>query len=242
MGTSQSSRGPKGTSPIVPESIARGPLKPGDPKRFTQFRTAFGNFLGSGNEGDLRKALSHYASTASGGAAQAVNRLTPAIGAGTALYSLLSTGSTSGAGINLTDLNGRPCEEAIQTIAEALCQGSKDADKIRVALNDALAVALEGIEEFSDNAITQEVLNATMEYYLSEIIFLQIVNDSGEAWYRATSNQKTVDAEIELFELIKVVVEQSFETALTDGISTESIEKIQKQTVRDVWAAWRQYS
>ena len=67
MGTSASHPGSGSNSPLIPpwaDPINPLPSPPALPQRFRDFRTALGRFAATGNEGNLRNALRHFASTA----------------------------------------------------------------------------------------------------------------------------------------------------------------------------------
>ena len=60
MGTSQSSPGAGGKSPLVPpwaDDRPEQPLPNSPPQRFTKFRRDFGNFVETGNRSLLKSAL-----------------------------------------------------------------------------------------------------------------------------------------------------------------------------------------
>jgi hypothetical protein len=78
MGTSQSSIGPGGGSPLVPpwaDDQPQQPLTPPQERRFAPFRESLGNAVSNGNRADFRKAIGHYARKASGGSSSAARRL-----------------------------------------------------------------------------------------------------------------------------------------------------------------------
>lgn len=64
MGTSQSSKGPGGGSPLVPpwaDDQPQQPLPSPQERRFAPFRESLGNAVSNGNRADFRKAIGHYA-------------------------------------------------------------------------------------------------------------------------------------------------------------------------------------
>lgn len=78
MGTSQSSTGPGGGSPLVPpwaDDQPQQPLPPPQERRFAPFRESLGNAVSNGNRADFRKTIGHYARKASGGSSSAARRL-----------------------------------------------------------------------------------------------------------------------------------------------------------------------
>ncbi|MFQ2293699.1 hypothetical protein ACK323_19555 [Aeromonas enteropelogenes] len=249
MGTSQSSTGPGGGSPLLPPWADDQPQQPlplpqGD--RFRPYRTSLGRAVSSGNRDDFRKAIGHYARKASGGSSNAARRMGSATNAGAGLFSILAgvPAASGEASVDLGSLAGLPCELAISTITQALATGDGDSDKIRAAMNHALVEALDGVETFDPQCITDDVIVDTMIGYLAEIIFLQMVMDSDKAWNKANTPSQALRAETELRELIKVVVDKHMATKLTGkvrNVSRQQMVQIERQAIIDVWKEWETY-
>ena len=77
MGTSQSSVGPNGRSPLLPAWVddSQATTQTPDPQRLKELRQAIGRAVRGGGRDDVRKALGHYARKASGGKHTAVQKL-----------------------------------------------------------------------------------------------------------------------------------------------------------------------
>src|SRR3989338_3457165 len=114
MGTSQSSPGPGGGSPLVPpwaDDEPQNPIPEPQPLRFKSFRQSIGSFASSGDRGKLRRAVGHYARKASGGGGNATRRLGSVTQTGGGLFGVLS-GAPAIQGepsVDLNDLSGLPC-------------------------------------------------------------------------------------------------------------------------------------
>lgn len=249
MGTSQSSTGSGGGSPLVPPWADDQPQTPQpapEPNRFMGFRRSLGSFVSSGEQNDLQRSLGHYARKATGGGISAARRMGSVSKAGGSLFGALS-GIPAGSGeksVNLDNLSGLPCELAISAIINALTPEDGDSDKIRIAMNHALVEALDGVEIFDPQSITDDVIINTMISYLSESVFLQIVSDAGKAWNKSETPIQTMRAETELQELIKVVVDKHMAPQLTGNVrslSREQMVQIERQAVIDVWEEWEAY-
>lgn len=249
MGTSQSSTGPGGGSPLVPawaDDQPQQPLPLPEAGRFAPFRKSLGSAVSSGNRDDFRKAVGHYARKASGGGGSAARRMGSVTQAGAGLFGLLAglpagTGETS---IDLGSLAGLPCELAIASISQALTTEDGDSEKIRAAMNHALVEALDGVETFDPQCISDEVIVNVMIGYLSESIFLQMVMDSDKAWNKAETSVQAIRAETELRELIKVVVDKNMAPKLASNvraISRKQMAQIERQAIIDAWAEWEAY-
>lgn len=249
MGTSQSSTGPGGTSPLVPPWADDQPRQPQEEpanQRFTPFRRSLGSFVSSGDQSKLQRAVGQYARKASGGSGSAVRRMGNVTKAGGGLFGTLS-GMPPGPGessVDLASLSGLPCELAISAITSAVSTDSGDSDKIRTAMNHALAEALEGVEIFDHQSITDDVIVDTMIIYIAESIFLQMVMDSNKAWNRADSPAEAIHAETELRELIKVVVDKHMAPKLSGSLrlfSKEQMIQVERQAITDAWQEWEAY-
>lgn len=246
MGTSQSSTGPGGSSPLVPPWADDQPQQPQtapQPARFMAFRQSLGKFVSGGDRNDLKSAVGHYARKSSGGGASAARRMGSVTKAGAGLFGALSgmapvPGEYS---VDLGKLSGLPCEVAISAISQALATEDGDSDKIRAAMNHALVEALDGVETFDPKCITDDVIIDTMIGYLAESIFLQIVMDSDKAWNKADTPAQAMRAETELRELIKVVVDRHMAPKLAENvknISRQQMVQIEREAIIDSWKEW----
>ena len=248
MGTSQSSPGPGGKSPLVPPWADDSPeeaVSDAENRRYASYRGALGKAVSNGSTSDLKKAVGHYAKTSSGGSASAVRRLGSTTRAGSQLFGLLTSGNSTGASaIDLDSLNGLPADIAISKITQSLIPEDGDSEKVRSAMNQALSEALEGIEIFDSQSITDEIIVNTMINYLSEIIFSQMIMDSRNAFNKTESPTQVIYTENALHELINVIVDQHMADRLSDSIRSitqDQFKEIQRQTIIDVWTEWESY-
>ena len=252
MGTSQSNPGPGGSSPLVPPWADDQPDQPvpaPDPQRFRSFRQSLGSFVKSGNADDLHRALSSYATKSSGGSSTASRRLGSVNQVGADLYSLLSgAGAPVAPGtpgspqvIDLGSLTGQSCDVAIAALVEALTPENGDSEKIRVAMNNALIEALDGVEIFDPAVITDEIIVNTMISFLAECVFLQIVADGGDAWKKAESSGRETAASEDLWELIKVVVDKYMAPKFSQNVRTLTKSEyitLERAVIGEVWSEW----
>ncbi len=253
MGTSQSSPGPGGGSPLVPPWADNQPQQPSGqpqqpsstmaPARFKAFRQSMGRFITSGDQSELRSALGHYARKSTGGGRTAVRRLGKVIGAGGSLYDTL-VGIEPREGepqrlIDLSKLAGQPCDSAIEAIVQSLSLAGGDSDRIRISMNHALANALDGMGSFDGDAITDDIVIDTMINYVGDSIFQQIVLDGGSAWEKAESPRQSIRAEEELRELIAVIVDSKmapmFEASSVRQLTSRQVIVLQEEAIQSVW-------
>ena len=246
MGTSQSSVGPNGRSPLLPSWVDnnQAQLQPPDPQRLKGLRQAIGRAVRGGGRDDVRKALGHYARKASGGKHTAVQKLGKITQAGSDLFGIFSGGRQQQYSVNLHSLNGQPCEQVINQITELLAGHHGDSDKIRSAMNIALSEALEGMTTFDENSISVEVIAKMMICYLTESIFLQIAHDAGKAWKKGDNPVQIAEAENDLRQLIREVVDVKLAPKFTDDVcqlTIEQMQEIQNQAILEIWEEWEDY-
>jgi hypothetical protein len=256
MGTSTSSRGPGSKSPLVPpwaDEDGQGPGPEPPPDRFRAFRTSLGKFVsgggGRGGTDELRRALGHYASTATGGRAVGPRRFGSMARSGGALFGTLSAlrdgrDAIAEAGVDLSGLNGQNTDVAIEAIVNALTPGDGDADRIRVAMTEALSECLEGLSEFDFAHITDEMLVRVMLAYMRDCVFEQIVLDSRDAFAKAAAAGRVEQAERELHELVAATTDKHMRPLLSGNVRTLSgrhVEAVQTRALAEVWAEWEAY-
>ena len=251
MGTSTSSKGPHSTSPLVPswaDNDGQGPGNNQLEQRFRGFRATLGQAasVGGGNTSDLKKALGHYAKSATGGKSNGARRFSSMIGAGGSLFDTLRS-LQSGAdtnSLNISDLQGQPVDVVIDKIIDSLIQVNGDSERIRAAMNEALAEALDGFATFDFSKITDDIIVDMMINYLTQCIFEQIILDSKTALDKADTQEKGKKLKSNLLELIKTSVDLNFGNHLGQNINTlnkQDIETIQKNAIQDIWGEWEDY-
>lgn len=251
MGTSTSSKGPDGKSPLVPSWADNDGQGPGNnllDQRFSGFRAALGQAASSGgtNTSDLKKALGRYAKNATGGKSNGARRFSTMIGAGGSLYDTLKSlqSGSDTTSLNISDLQGQPVDIVIDKIINSIIDVNGDSERIRAALNEALAESLDGFTSFDFSSITDEVIIEMMMNYLTQCIFEQIILDSRTALDKADTPEKAESLESSLLELIKASVDINFGSHLTMGISSinkHDIETVQQNAIQDIWAEWEDY-
>lgn len=253
MGTSSSSRGPGSNSPLVPpwaDTEPNAPLPQPERQRFREFRTQLGQFVSSGGSDDakLRSALNNYAQRATGGRAIGPRRFGAMANTGGALFGVMAAlrdgQNPNLPGLDLDTLNGQPTQVVIGMLVQALVPVNGDAERIRVALNDALSEALVGLEEFDFNHITDNIIADMMISYETECIFQQVIMDSRDAFAKATDAGKVDRAEKAMRSLIRAAVDKHLAPLLGGNVRTlnsRMVRDIQLHAIRDIWAEWEEY-
>lgn len=249
MGTSTSSKGPGSKSPLVPswaDNDGQGPGNNQLEQRFRGFRAALGHAASAGGGNDLKKALGHYAKSATGGKSNGARRFSSMIGAGGSLFDTLrslQSGSDTNF-LNISDLQGEPVDVVIDKIINSIIDVNGDSERIRAAMNEALAEALDGFSTFDFSKITDDIIVDMMINYLTQCIFEQIILDSKTALDKAETPEKAEKLESSLLELIKTSVDLNFGNHLGQNINTftkQDIETIQKNAIQDIWGEWEDY-
>ncbi len=232
MGTSQSKRDAGGGRPIVPSWAAQDPAPTGPvaapaggapppaaatavapTARYTGYRRALGQFARSGNQGDARRAAGHWARTSAGGARAGAARISRAARSGGAALSSFSAaigGQAPPAGVSLDvrSLAGLPAQAAIDRIVDAFCPpGILDEDLARMAMGEALAVALEGADTFDPASLDAHAVQVAALAFAAELVFLQLAGDAGQALANAPSTVSAVQRETELRSLVREVAD-----------------------------------
>lgn len=258
MGTSSKHPGSNDRSPLVPPHADAEPDKPlpdPPPKRFQQFRRNMGDYVKSGDKKDLSKGLKNYAGKATGGADVGPRRFGTAIAAGGALLGVLSA---LGSGNEFSDtieqsfeqdddrvskINeavGQPIDHAIQILSDALAPSGEESDKVREALVCALSESLQGEEEtFDPSSLDEEVYTQTIIHFLAEIIFIDIYNESGEAFEKAEAEGTLDQREEEVRETIKIAVDNHLSSYLEEELSSlslDDIKDVQLSALKDVFS------
>lgn len=214
MGTSSAFGGQSGGSPLVPSWLDDGgappaapdvpqgvpapdalptpPTRPpipivADPARFSAARNNFSRFAGSDGRDrrSLGRAVSHYVSSASGGARTAAARMGSARGAGSRLLGFLSDAVARGATealrtLNLGALAGRPIEEIFIGLSDYVCPdgGSIDEGIAREAFIETITdLAGAGITDL--DGLTADQMQTVFELYATNAIEARLCNDIG---------------------------------------------------------------
>ncbi len=250
MGTSSSSRGSGKHQPLVPPGTDDEPgerLPEAPPKRFRAFRTAFGKFLREGDGVDLRRALGHYARTSTGGRAVGPRRYGSVYAAGGNLYDALASLGGRGVdaapgGLNREELTGQPLDVVCQRIAQALAPDGADADRIRISIDEAMLEVL-GEGEFDPDRLDGETVHRIVAEYLSQCIFQDIVEEVGGSWANSPDASRTPEAEAQLLELIRVVVDRELGARMPLGAALDGagVSRLMRATVDEVWREWEAY-
>ncbi len=251
MGTSTSSKGPNGKTPLGPSwaNEGGGSIACGIDNTLGEFRGYLGKAANkpSGPSGtNLRKAIGHYAKNATGGKKVGPQRYQKLIATGGGLFDLFQNIQAGNDYLNLkiSDLNGKPIDIVIDQIIENLLVIDGDSERIRASLNQSLAECLDGIDEFDFNQISSDMIIDLMLNYTEQYLFQQIVLDSRAAFDKADTPENVASLEQDLRSLINSSVDKHMSKQLKNGansLTRKDIENIQMKALEDIWGEWEDY-
>lgn len=216
------------------------------PNRLTGARRAFGNYAKSGGaSSNLRGSLKKF-SKSSGGGSGTSRRLASGITAGSGLLGIMQGGNVrvNDRTLSVSDLNGLSTDQAIDRISEHLTPENGDADSVRLALDFALAEVLPEEDTFDESMFTDEVVQEAISCYLTDLIFQEVVNGMGKAWFHAEHPSKHHRMEEELRDLVKVITQSKLEKVMhdnADSISQENITKVQIDAISQTVDEWENF-
>jgi len=156
-----------------------------EPRRFAGFRAAMRRFAGSGDRNEARTALGRWAQKSVGGGSAGARRTARAArsgGAALAGIARAGAGQPPEAGaLDIRTLAGQPVEVAVGAIIDAFMPpGILDEMAARLAMEQALAVALGSADTFDPAAIDANAVRVATLAFISELVFVQVAGDAGK--------------------------------------------------------------
>jgi hypothetical protein len=110
--------------------------------------------------------------------------------------------------LDIRTLAGLPIDVTIERIVDAFCPpGILDEDVARLAIGEALALALSGADTFEPNAIDENVVRVATLTFVGELVFVQVAGDAGRALAAARNPTEAVQREADLRSLIREVTD-----------------------------------
>lgn len=203
---------PNGVAPAGPAAPPRPPIPPAAaPTRFAAARNNFSRFAESGghDRASLGRAVSHYVSTASGGARTAAARMGASRGAGSRLLGFLSDAVARGArealrALNLETLAGSPIEHIFIGLADYVCPdgGTVDEGIAREAFIETIAdLAAAGVVDL--DGLTADQMQTVFELYATNAIEARLCNDIGAKTITLPRNAREIsDVQAQLHDFI----------------------------------------
>lgn len=227
----------------IPGSVPNIP----SPNRLTGARRAFGDYAKSGGDSsNLKGSLKRY-SRSSGGGSGVSRRLASGITAGSGLLGMMQGDSVryNDRTLSLSELNGLTTDQAIDRISDHLTPDNGDSESVRLAIDFALAEVLPDEEKFDESMFTDDVVTEAISCYLTDLIFQDVVDGMGKAWFHAEHPSKHHKMEEELRDLIKVITQSKVEKITSDNgghLSQANITKIQIDAISQTIDEWESFN
>lgn len=256
MGTSSNHGGSKPGSGLIPphaDATPGAPIPPPMPDRFRRFRLSMGGFVRSGAAQDRDRALGRYAREASGGSSVGFRKFGAAARAGGAAIAALAGAAQAGGGSlpaqtavqrSVSEALGKPIDVAAQILAQAMAPDSESRDRIVVAFEEAVCIALEGEDTFEAALITDDFLGSVMLEYITEIVFQDVWIEAGDATNSAVSHTQLATRENSLRQTVRAMVDAEIAVLPANqlnSMSSDSLSALQLNIVRSVLAIWEGY-
>lgn len=83
-------------------------------------------------------------------------------------------------------------------------------------------------DRFDPGAMTSEQIIEVLVDYLARILFHQVTEDAASTWNRSPSGARTIEAENELFDLIKIAMDRYLAPRLVDGVGRLSKTEVER--------------
>jgi hypothetical protein len=256
MGTSQNHGGSKPGSGLIPphaDATPDAPVPEPMPDRFRRFRLSMGSFVNSGSAKDRDRALGRYVREASGGANVGYRKFGAAARAGGAGVAALGSLADAATGQppqtpeqrSLREALGKPADVAAQILAQLIAPDNESRDRIMVAFEEAVCVALEGEATLEADAITDDFLSSVLLEYLAEVIFQDVWIEAGNATDAAVSHVQLTERENSMRQTVRAAVDAEIAAIGAPQLSTMSpaqISALQLTIVRAVLGIWESYA
>jgi hypothetical protein len=157
-----------------------------EPRRFAGFRSGLSRFAGSGDRDDARTALGHWARKSVGGGSAGSRRTARAARSGGAVLADLARAAADqppeAGALDIRTLTGQPIEAAVGAIIDAFMPpGILDEMAARLAMEQALAVALGSTGTFDPASIDSNAVRIATLAFVGELVFVQVAGDAGRS-------------------------------------------------------------
>jgi hypothetical protein len=260
MGTSTSSGGPKGGSPLDPPWLddipsgtgvgappgasppRAGPPGAAQPGRYRGARRELRRYIATGDRGSLGRALGNYSRSGSGGAAAAASRMRASTRAGAELFSMLSAASSRSTPaisqwVDALRNSGATADDVANAIVQELSPPGGSADE--ESLRDSMAVALSELMQANPGidllSLGQDDIWALMDFFLAAEVANRVCFDIGQALERANVEPVVaVQREREMREFIKSEVKAALRDlhAANPNPSRAQMENLMQEAVK----------
>ncbi|MGA3266506.1 MAG: Qat anti-phage system associated protein QatB [Verrucomicrobiota bacterium] len=192
--------------------------------RFRTSRSNFNTFAESRDRGSLKRSLSSYVRTGTGGGRRAARRMGAAIPSVRRAISFVQ--DVANAGINqalshlgLGNLVGQPAEQALAVLTDVFCPegGPIDQGIAREAWDEAV-LGLTEIDITDITEVTAEQWQAVVTDFIAKTIEFKVINDVGAKGISLPQDVQAIDQlQSDLHELIQGAVDDAIGDRLNVG-------------------------
>lgn len=266
MGTSSSSKGPKGgvsfdppwldisvsaidgSSVPIPDSDAEMPLV-APANRFTSARRSFSSYMRSGRPASFRKAMGSYVRHGLGGVSRAARRMRFVTAVGARTFSLFTESQNVGQlNTQIRALLASPhtTRDVISAIVNCVVptSGSVDEETCRNAMAEALSDLLLENSTIDLLNLSEEDVWYLLELFTGKAIVRQVRLDIGQTLESdALSIEERIRREEEIERFTQAVVSASFHKVRqqTSNISQHDITNIIHEAIKTTFAVFGKY-
>lgn len=203
----------------------RPPLQPPEnPNRFTSARRSFNEAARTGDRGSLRRALSSYVRTGTGGSRAATRRMGGAVRAASRVAGFVQDVRERGVGpalvsLGMASLLGQPAEAALASLTDVFCPagGPLDPAIARDAWDEAvLTLAEQGIADITQ--VTPEQWEVLLAEFITNSVEARVINDIGPKGISLPQDVHAIDQlQADLQEVIRGAVDDAIGGRLDGG-------------------------
>jgi hypothetical protein len=233
--------------PSVAQPVQRPTIEPPPlPARFRGARRNFSSFAASAgaDRGALRRAVSDYVRSGTRGSANATRRMGSSRAAAGNLLAVFRGLQRDGVEqtlrrLNLDNLIGRPAEEVLAGLSDAICRdgGSIDEGIARDAWLETVAdLDRLGIDDV--NTLTPEQIREFFLAFVAHAVETRLFQDIGAKGLRMAQDLASIEAfEAQFRDYIRRSVRDSFASDLAPlaNLSDQQISEIVDRTYREAW-------
>ena len=218
--------------------------------RFRATRMNLGSFSRGGESDALKRGLGHYSRSGLGGSRQATNRMARTAQNSGILYSALNALAGRGSApselrVDLAQLRGRPAQEIVDHIAEAISpsDGSLDAEANRESISQALRELIASSPNIDLSSLTEDQIVAVVESYISYDIFHRVELDVGKAVFANTDPATAMQRLDQMFSYIKQCVSAAMQKLEAFGktLTHNEASRIARSIIAETFNVFEEY-
>lgn len=218
--------------------------------RFRAARMNLGSFSRDGSTDALKRGLGHYSRTGLGGARHATNRMARTARNSGILYGALNALAGRGSApselrVDLAQLRGRPAQEIVDHLAEAISpsDGSQDAEANRESISEALRELIASSPDIDLSKLTEDQIVAVIESYISYDIVHRVELDVGKAVFAKTDPSTAIRRLDQMFSYIRQCVSSALQklNAFGKALTQTEASRISRGIIAETFNVFEEY-